>query len=291
MAGSARRLRVRPREREPAEVVIELRALPLRGRVAGFASGGEVAVAMIWIGRLFKIRQVTAGAVSRRTGELSTHMARCAVGLGVGSREGERGGGIVVEHGAGPRVQRMAGIAVLGKSRSHVIGVLGFGELLGMAAEALHGRAGKTRPRVARLAVHPRMGSLQREPGKLGVIESRAPEGVHPVAGFAARRQLRSYMIQRTAALIILLMTGVAVRIQPRVDSAGGSFVAGFAGRQRVRAQKREPVQVIANGLHPDPPTLDGMAVLARRRRIGAGASRHGNWRTAVAVLANTLLT
>src|SRR4051812_14302332 len=117
----------------------------------------------------------------------------------------------------------MTGIAVLGKPRSHVIGRFGFGELPAMAAEAVHRRSRKTGIGMTGLAVHPRVGALKREAGKLSMVESGAPKGVDAVARFAACRQFRGDVIQRAAPLIILLMTGVAVGIQTGVNTARGA--------------------------------------------------------------------
>lgn len=106
-----------------------------------------------------------------------------------------------------------------------------------MATEAIYRSASEPPTDVAGRTVHASMGTLKRKTGELGVIEAPASECVHPVAGLTPRGQLRGHVVQRTGALIILSVAGVAVSVQSRVNRTSGSFVTGFAGRKRVRAQ------------------------------------------------------
>jgi len=83
------------------------------------------------------------------------------------------------------------------------------------------------------------------------------------VAGFARGWKTGGAVIHALRLLKLLLMASDALRTQARVDARRASAMAGIAGYRRVTAQQRKAIQVVLDGTRGDPPSLNGVAVLA----------------------------
>ncbi len=186
---------MRASELEAAQVVVELRTLPLGGGVTGFALGGKVPLAVVGIGGSIEVGLVAAGALGRGAGELAADVATGALRIRVGAGEGELGEGVVIKLGACPGRVAVAGLAVLGEAGGDVIGVLRFGELFGVAGEAIGGYALELAADVAGLARDVEVRASKRESSELAVVKASAAPAVHRVAGFTGQRQVGRFVV------------------------------------------------------------------------------------------------
>jgi hypothetical protein len=114
---------VAPGEGKAYCIMIEIRRLPSRGRMAFLAPLGKSERDVIRIVRLLKIGQVAAHARRRRAFVSAACVAGGAVEGGVHSGESEPGKFQVVKFSAEPRVDAMALLTLDGKTRGHVIGL------------------------------------------------------------------------------------------------------------------------------------------------------------------------
>ena len=112
--------------------MIEYRAGPCGGGVAGGAGGRESGSDVVGIRGARVIGLVTGVAVSRSTCKLVADVARCAWNRYVRAGERERSV-VVIEHCPGPRGRRMAGGAGGGESGGDVVGVRG-ASVIGLVA-------------------------------------------------------------------------------------------------------------------------------------------------------------
>ncbi len=104
--------------------MVELGALPLRGRVADNAIPREARRHVVRIGRAVVVREVTTVAGGRRAGVLTANVARSALAVAVRPGEGEPGL-CMVELGSLPLQSRVTDRAVLGEASRGVIGIRG----------------------------------------------------------------------------------------------------------------------------------------------------------------------
>ena len=126
-----------PGERELGQrIVIEFCALPVRGGMASIALHRKIEVAVIGVGGLFKVGQVTAGAIQGSSGKAPGDMASRALHADVGAGQGEFSR-IVIEGHAQPGGGSMTSAAVVRKPGGHMIRILCGGESLRVTAEAL----------------------------------------------------------------------------------------------------------------------------------------------------------
>lgn len=255
---------------EAAQFVVELRALPLRGRVARFTLGGEVALAVVGVGGLIEVGLVAAGALGRCAGELAADVATGALRIRVGAGEGELSEGVVIKLGARPGRVAVAGLTVLGEAGGDVIGVLRFGELLGVAGEAIRGYALELAADVAGLARDVEVRASKRESCELAVVKARAAPAVHRVAGFTGQRQVGRLVVQGSCPCVVGQVAGGALRAETREFAHGGAGMTGIARGNCVRSQQGEAVLVRTEGLHGGFPTQGRVALLAVGAKLAA---------------------
>jgi hypothetical protein len=88
------------------------------------------------------------------------------------------------------------------------------------------------------------------------------------VALFAGGGESRRHVVRPGGSLVILGVTGVALRRQALELPDRRPLVTGIAIQSGVRAQQREAVLVLLNLLHRDLPSLDGVALFAVRAEL-----------------------
>jgi len=174
---------VRAGQREGGLVVIEDRARPSGGGMAGLARGGEARLSMVGTGGAVVILGVAGIAVGRNGREVVIHVARSAGHCGVRASQRE-GSLVVVKDGARPGRRVMANHTSCGQARGLVIGISGPVVILGVAGIAIRGRAREDIIDVAGGAGHGFVRTGQRE-RSLIVIEGGARPGSSVVAGCA----------------------------------------------------------------------------------------------------------
>lgn len=125
---------VASRKRKGRVVVIELRACPRGGCVAGIASVRKCCLNVIWICCGLEIPGMATGACACCERIVSIHVALGALQRGMCPGE-RKAGGCVVEVGI-PRTGVVAALAGLRKSRLHVVGIGSRLEILEMARHA-----------------------------------------------------------------------------------------------------------------------------------------------------------
>ena len=150
---------------------------------------------VIGIGGLLEIGKMAALTSGGRAGEAAVDVTLRAGHVAVRAGEQKRSHGVVVKLGTEPRGSAMAARAVLRKAGGGVIGILGCGKFLGVAAEAV-GRSALVMPaRVAGEAVQTRVRAGEREASDARVIKIRARPAIHRVAGLALRGQVRRFVV------------------------------------------------------------------------------------------------
>jgi hypothetical protein len=102
-------------------VVVERRARPLGGGMAGIAGGGEARAFVIGIRRGVVVVDVAGGAVLRRAGEQVVDVALRADDGGVLARQREPGGRVVIELRALPLRRGVASLAGCGEPGRFVV--------------------------------------------------------------------------------------------------------------------------------------------------------------------------
>ena len=152
---------------------------------------------------------------------------------------------VVVIKGRGRPSGRVVALRTVGReSRSHVIRIIRSCEILLMASVARRRQRSVVgaRARVALHALHGRVGSCQREPGRAVVKRRRSPVG-RAVAHRAIRWESGSSMRRVCRPRKVLLMAPIAVRRQ-----RAGIVVVRMAlctGHRRMRASQRERGRVV----------------------------------------------
>ena len=226
-------------------------------------------------------------------------MAGRAIQGGVGAGEDETGAGMI-KFRAQPSGRAVALRAGLRESDLDVVGVLGAVVVLGVATDAVCRRALVAPAHVTGDAVQLGVRAGQGETGEGRMIKARARPRVHRgVALLALRRKSQGSVTGRFRAEVRIHVTADAIGGQSLVLADGGAFVAGLAIGDRVRADQREAVLVLANGFQRDRPAVDAVALLALRSHlaavnvgmaIGALVAHVGKHRIGMALLAGNVL-
>ena len=121
----ARDIRMRPGQRKTRQTVIELRARPIRGRMAGLALEREIRRRMVGIRSPVIVAAMAIDTRLGRPGESSAHVTGGAACLGVLPRQSERSR-VVIELRTLPGLRRVAAFARGRESRGHMAWVGGF---------------------------------------------------------------------------------------------------------------------------------------------------------------------
>ena len=182
-----------PCERELRRIVIERCSVPLRGRVAGFASGRESCV--VWILRSLVVRQVAGGTRGTQSRELASHMASRAGRCRMFPRQWELGR-VVIEGRTGPLRGGVTRFARLWKSRRCVVRVASLLEIGQVASGASGADSRKLAADMAARAGGRGMFAGQRELSVRIVIEPGPQPLRRGVAALAGLRKSRRRMIR-----------------------------------------------------------------------------------------------
>jgi len=239
-------------------------AVPRSGVVALLAGRRETGSHVVRIGGTVEVLHVTRGAIRWRAYELPIDVTLVARDRGVRSRQQELGKGIVIE---GCRIPRAGIVASLASGREAglcVRRVVGLIKVRQVAANASSLYGVELATRVAGAAVQ---GCVRPGQGKTrdGMVELRGHPVVHRVALLALRGEFQLDVIDAYGLGVdeISLMAGNALRRKSLELPHGCALMAGVAVHGGVRADQREPVQVLVNLLHRNMPTLDGMTLFA----------------------------
>ena len=124
-------------QREYRLRMIEGRRLPRGSGVARFAELRVARFHVVWVRGLVVVRQVTAHALGRSTGEFIVDMALRALHWDMRPGQRELRGGIVIEFRTRPGRRRMARRAILREFSGRMVGIRGLVEVRQVAARAL----------------------------------------------------------------------------------------------------------------------------------------------------------
>jgi len=116
---------MRASQRKRCFGMVELGARPRRRRMASGAQSRETGRGVIRIRCLIEIREVAAGAVGRRAGELPSSMTLIAGQIDVCAGKRELCGGVVIECRTGPGSRVVTGIAGSRKACSGMRRIVG----------------------------------------------------------------------------------------------------------------------------------------------------------------------
>jgi len=262
--------RVRARETEPAQVVVEPGSLPDAGGMARVALGGEVQAPVIGIGCLLKRGKVAPDALRRRAGIAAGHVAGVATRAAMRARKREPGRSGVVENAAFPRSDRVAQGAIPREAGVNVPGIPGGIEITEMATLAVGRRPLKAARSMAGRARGGPVSSGQLESGIAVVVETSAAPRIHAMARFASEREPGRLVVHCLCLLVVAEVTRGALGAEAGVDAAGRAAMAGVAVHGCMSAQKREPVRVLANGLDRRAPPSHRVALFTVRAELAA---------------------
>jgi hypothetical protein len=163
----------------------------------------------------------------------------------------------------------MAGGAGLRKADLRVVGIVGGGVILGVAAHTVGGRALEASPGVTGLAVQLRVRAGEREAGEARMIELGAQPGVHAgVAHLAVGGELQRH-VGGVGGLLVGSQVAAGALGRQALELAGGrALVAVIALQDGVRAQQGEAVLVLLDLLRRDLPALHRVAMVALRSHL-----------------------
>jgi len=226
--------------------VVERRAGPRRGVVAGGASGGEVGRDVVRILDARVIRLVARIAVGRDRGVVVGDVARRAGYRDVRAGERERGV-VVIKSGGSPVRGAVTYRAVQGEARLRVVGIGGLVVVADVTGVAVRGDGGVVVVYVTLRAGHGEVRTRERKHSG-GMVES----GPAPVDGAVALRAIRGksglHVIGVGGRVVIRhVATGTGAR-------RGGEVVADVAlraGQRGVRSGEREEKVVVYRGARP----------------------------------------
>jgi len=157
----------------------------------------------------------------------------------------------------------VAGGATGRKTRLDVIGIISGGEILGMAAHAISRSSLEIAARVARRALQVGMHAGQGKAGETQVIKLGSEPGVYAVARLAGGGETGGGMVGIGGLLELGGMAADAIGGESLELAHRRILVATVALQQGMRSHKRKAVEVLLNGLHPDPPPLYRVAIFA----------------------------
>lgn len=260
---------VRPRKREPAQRVVERRIGPGNCAVADGTIGGESAGNVVRVSGLLEICHVARRARGRHRRIAAVHVALRAGQLGVRAAQRPSRHGMVEVH-VHPRTGVMAAATTGGESGIDVIGIVGRSPVLGVATQAVHGRAFEAATYVARGAVQRGVHAGEGKTGKAQVVEFGSEPGIHAVACLAGSRETRSRVIGIAGLLELRPMAAQTVGGEPLELAHRGVLVAAVALQQRVRSHQRKTVEVLLDVLHRNSPPFHVVAVFAVRSKLAA---------------------
>ena len=245
--------------------MVKGRAVPRRAVVTLLTGRREAGLDMVRIGRAVEILHMARRAVGRGPHELPVDVALRAGNVHVRAYQLESRELIVIESGRIPRAGVVADPAGRRETSLCMRRIVGLVKVRHVAAVAGGGRIVEFPARVAGSAIERGVRARQREAGELRVIELRADPVVHRVARLAGRRQIQSDVVDsdRLGTNKVLLMAGETLRRQTLELAHGSAFVAGVAVHSGVRADQREPVEVLIDLLNRNMPAPDRMALLA----------------------------
>ena len=169
-----------------SRIVIKLGTLPLNSVVAHRAILGKSRGRVAGILGVVVVGQVTGNAHGGRALETVILMALAAGHADVRSAEREFGGSVMIELAALPLRGVMTHCAILGESRSQMVGVLGAVVVGQVTGNACRGRAPEAVVLMALTAGHADVCPTEQEPGGGVVIEL----GTLPLAGVMAHRAI-----------------------------------------------------------------------------------------------------
>jgi len=172
-------------------------------------------------------------------------------------------GSVVVETGAAPCYGCVTDGAFAREPGRNVVGRYDSVEVSGVTPETIRRSACETSAYVTRCAFGFGMRSDKFKPGKSGVVEPGSGKPVDVVALVALGRKVGGAVIQRAGAFIVEPVARVTGRIQAGEDTAGGNSVAGLALRGGVGADQREAIEMLADRLDCDAPSVNRVAILA----------------------------
>ena len=242
--------------------VIEGCAQPLCGVVAGGAGLWESRGGVVGILGGLVVLQMTGNAIGADGGEVAVGMALQAGDGGVRSGERELGH-VVIEGGSLPGCGVVAGRAIAGESRRHVIRAGGLGEVGEVATGALGLDALKTVARVAGFAFQTLVRARESGTGKASVIEARDLPSIGSVTGFAGRGESGGAVIEDAILLKIAGVATDALSAESDVAPDRRAGVTGIALKRGMGAEERETIPVILDGAGIYTPSEDGMAAFA----------------------------
>lgn len=164
----------------------------------------------------------------------------------------------------------MAARTTGGETGVNVIGIVGGGPILGVAAQAIHGRALEAAAHVACRAVQRGVHAGQSKAGEAQVVKLGAEPGIHAVAFLAGGGETGSRVIGIAGLLELGGMTAQAISGESLELTHGGVLMAAIALQQRVRSHQRKAVEMLLDVLHRNPPPFHAVAVFAARSKLAA---------------------
>ena len=269
VAGLALQRGVRPGEGKAGEGMIECGVGPGNGAVANGAVGGKSGGGMVGVGGALKIGHVARRASGGHGGVVAIDVALRAGHFGVRPAQRPARNSVVKIH-IHPRTGVVAGGATGGKSRGDVIRVFCGGKVLGMATQAIGGRALEVPAGVAGVAVQGGMHAGERKAGKAPVIELHAKPGVHAVAVLAGAGETGSGVIGIGGLLKLRRVAAQTIGGEPLELPNRRVLVAAIALQQSVRSHQGKAVEMLLDVLHRHPPALHVVTLLAVGAHVAA---------------------
>lgn len=240
VATGARGGRMFPGERELGRIVIELRALPLRGVVTQLAGLRKTRGYVVDTFRRLIILDVAGRTSRRQSRKLIVHMARRAGHRRVLARQ-RKLGRIVIELCAQPLRGGVAGLAILREPCCLVRRILGRLPVFQMTSDAFGPQASKYVVHMATRAGHRGVFAGQRKLAQV-VIELGTLPRRRGVAGFTLLREIGLAVIRVHRPVVVFQMTTAAGRGCALKNSARVALRAGygnmFSGKRKARKRR-----------------------------------------------------
>lgn len=240
--------------------VIESYVGPIRGGVAGFARGRESCRDVVWIRGRCEVLLVTAIAIRGERRVVAVDVALCAGDCGVCACKWKSG--CVIERRGCPGRRGVAHRTIRWEPGGDVIRIRRTVEVLCVAGVARGRRAFVHVIHVTRSARQVCMSASKRVPRDLQMVELGIEPRVHCVAALTRGGEVAGNVID-DGCVKVLLMTG---------ETSGGKagklagccvLMAVVALQERMRANQRKAVLVIADVVERRLPATDRVAALA----------------------------